>query len=137
MRIDFAHLSVEVGLADPECFRAAGQAKARGFTVMASKTEIVKGIVAKNPEATYSDHKEECDKAGISPAYFSLIKGKVKNGDKPAKAKTARKSKAPAVDLERAIEFVKEAGGVEALKAKVAESQSYLAAVEKLLAEVA
>jgi hypothetical protein len=100
-----------------------------------SKTEIVREIVTKNPDATHGDHKEAMEKAGISAAYFSLIKGKLKGGSKPKAKKKAKP--APEVDLERAIEFVREAGGVEALKAKVAESQSYLAAVEKLLKECA
>lgn len=107
--------------------------------VKQSKTEIVKGILAKNPEATYTDAKAECDAAGISAPYFSLIKGKLKNGgeSKPKASKGTKPAKVPQVNLERAIEFVKEQGGVEALKAKLAEGQAYLAAVERLLSEVA
>ena len=108
---------------------------------MSVKAELVRSVLQVNPEATFSQVKDQVEKEGISEGYFNVLKCQIKKGDAPqeAKAPKARKPKAPpvpVVNIDEAIAFVQKGGGLAAVKAELARQQLLIDAFEHLMEKV-
>jgi hypothetical protein len=116
-----------------------------------TKIEAVREVLAKKPDATYSEVEGQMKSLGINANYFSVLKNTLKNGkakSKPAKAakqalaKKTRKARQPkvqqvvAVTLDESLAFVQTFGGVANAKTEVARLEQLLVKYEELSQEI-